>query len=88
MLILATGTMEGRGDAGGGGGGSGLRFDFRETFLVLQVHEGWGGVLPGRTRRTRGGSFTCGITSRDGAGGERGTRRTTSAEARVKNIGA
>ena len=60
MLILATGTMEGRGDAGGGGGGggsgSGLRFDFRETFLVLQVHEGWGGVLPGGEENA-GGQF-------------------------------
>ena len=55
MLILAAGTMEGRGDVAGGGGG-GLRFDFRETFLVLQVHEGWDGMSPGGEENV-GGQF-------------------------------
>ena len=86
MLILAAGTMEGRGDVAGGGGG-GLRFDFRETFLVLQVHEGWDGMRPGG-RKTWGVNFTCGITSRGGAVGERRTRRTASAATREKSIGA
>ena len=69
MLILAAGTMEGRGDAAGAGGG-GLRFYFRETFLVLQVHEGWDGMLPGGEENVGGQFYVRNHVERWSGGGE------------------
>ena len=73
MLILAAGTMEGRGESPAGRGADNAAL-FRETFLVLQVHEGWDGMLP-RGEENVGGQFYVRNHVERWSGRERRTRR-------------